>query len=180
MIRCFIAIKIPDDISKEIADFCNRFLTKSNLKLKSVPPDNYHITLKFLGDTGEDIILPIESELDAVSRELETRSVSLGDLLFFPSGRGRGSIVIRVDGNLRPAAELINEKMEKFGCKKTKIFAPHVTVFRLKESGVPLLKDCTLNKLRFRADSFSLFESTLTSKGSIYKELSTFRWRKNE
>ncbi len=180
MIRCFIAVKIPDDISKKIEDFCNRFLMKSDLKLGSMPPENYHITLKFLGDTGKDIILPIESELEAVSRKLETFSVSLGDLLFFPSGRGRGSIVIRVDGNLRSVAELINERMEKFGCKRTKNFAPHVTVFRLRESGVPLWKDCNLNKLRFQADSFSLFESILTSKGSIYKELSTFRWRKNE
>jgi len=181
MMRCFIAIKIPSDVAGRISDFSDRFLSESNLKLRAVPPQNYHVTIKFLGDTKEDLILPIKSELRCVAKSLDTSvQLFLNDLLFFPSASGRGSVVIRIDGYLKPIAHLIDKRMEKFGYRKSGKFAPHITIFRLKEKAFPLLTGYNMNGLSFKTDSFSLFESILTHSGSIYRELETFKWRKDE
>ena len=55
LLRCFIAIEIPETIKKSIADIIDS-LKKSGADVKWVSPENIHITLQFLGETEESLI----------------------------------------------------------------------------------------------------------------------------
>lgn len=174
--RCFIALKLPDFVSKTVYDFTEQLCCQFNIKHRMIPAANYHITLKFLGLTEIDKIKEIEVILDAISKTVDPVKLSLGKLLSFPSRAG-GSIIVKINGDLS-AAYTINEKMAELGYAENKRFAPHLTICKVKGKIVPLLQNKEFKNVQFSADSFSLFESKLTPNGSIYTELKNFKWRK--
>ena len=63
MLRTFIAIKIPavEELKNLIARFRSVMKEES---IKWVDPENLHITLRFLGDTADDMIKPIHESLN--------------------------------------------------------------------------------------------------------------------
>ncbi len=174
--RSFIALKLPDHISKIVYEFTELLCHRSNLKFKMIPSANYHVTLKFLGDIEIDKMKEIEIMLDSISKIVDPVELSLDQLLFFPSKSG-GSVVIKIDGNFN-AAYIINKKMEELGYKDNRRFAPHLTICKLKGKEMPLLEKKRLGNIKFSVDSFSLFKSKLTPNGAIYTELKNFKWRK--
>ncbi len=174
--RCFIALKLPDFVSKTVYDFTEQLCCQLNIKHRMIPKVNYHITLKFLGLIEIDKIKEIETRLDTISKTVDPIGLSLGKLLFFPSRAG-GSIVVKINGGLSTVYTM-NGKMAELGYAENKRFAPHLTICKLKGKIVPLLQNKEFKNVRFSADSFSLFESKLTPDGSIYTELKNFKWRK--
>ena len=50
-LRCFIAIDIPDRIRQETGALTDN-LKKYDADVKWIPPENLHLTLKFLGSTA--------------------------------------------------------------------------------------------------------------------------------
>ncbi len=174
--RSFIALKLPDHISKIVYEFADLLCHQSNLKFKIIPLANYHVTLKFLGDIGTGKMKEIEIMLDSISKIVDPVELSLDRPLFFPSRSG-GSMVIKIDGNFN-AAYIINKRMEELGFKDNKKFAPHLTICKLKGKEMPLLEKKRLGNIKFSVDSFSLFKSKLTPNGAIYTELKNFKWRK--
>ena len=53
-IRTFVALQIPDEELKKIIDIRNDVYGFSD-RAKWEPADKLHVTLKFIGDTGENI-----------------------------------------------------------------------------------------------------------------------------
>ena len=64
-IRTFIAIDIPEEIRNEIARL-QPTLKELGGRVSWTKPKNIHLTLKFLGDTEENLIGEIEKELKGI------------------------------------------------------------------------------------------------------------------
>ena len=136
LLRCFIAIEIPETIKKSIADVIDT-LKKSGSDVKWVSNDNIHITLQFLGETEESLIPDIKGALCKILAPYSPFYIKIADVGCFPSGRRPRVIWV----GLKESQLLIHlyndiaSAMVKFGYQKEERgFTPHVTIGRVKSN----------------------------------------------
>ncbi len=128
--RLFIAIPLPAGVRRALAD------AQQNLKQycsggKFVPPENFHITLHFLGET-QQLAGAAQAVQNAV-RDARPFSLRLGKYGAFARGRARTSF-IETEGDLEELSRLhqILESAlvaEGFPRGRRK-FTPHITLGR--------------------------------------------------
>ena len=84
LLRCFIAIEIPETIKKSVADIIDS-LKKSGSDVKWVSEENIHITLQFLGETEESLIPDIKGALYKILAPYSPFYIKIADVGCFPS-----------------------------------------------------------------------------------------------
>jgi 2'-5' RNA ligase len=79
MKRLFIGIKIhPND---ELLDFYSKLRMQfKGEKIKWVPAENFHITLKFLGDTSPSLVPRMINSLKEIATKFEKFSIEINGL----------------------------------------------------------------------------------------------------
>lgn len=168
--RAFIALELPHTFADETAGLARQL--SSVVKGRFSPRENYHLTLAFLGEIGEAQARDAVAALDAACAEVgpvELRPEGLGHfgrpsdatlwLGIAPSSELVG-LCERVRGELTSAAISFDDKP----------FRPHITLARrarLPRGSMPKL----VFPLPAEASCVTLFKSTLTQDGPIYKEL---------
>jgi 2'-5' RNA ligase len=80
--RIFVGIDIPDDIKKAIDIESDKFL-KYCESYKKVGQDNYHVTLKFMGELSVSDLEDLEDILRDKIKGFKAFDVHLKDLGFF-------------------------------------------------------------------------------------------------
>jgi len=136
LLRCFIAIEIPETIKKSVADTIDS-LKKSGSDVKWVSEENIHITLQFLGETEESLIPDIKGALDKILAPYSSFYIRITDVGCFPSGKRPRVIWVGMEESksLINLYEDISNEMVKFGYKKEERgFTPHVTIGRVKSN----------------------------------------------
>lgn len=176
-IRAFIAIDIP--VSQKVIDVINE-LKKIQLNAKIVETENLHLTLKFLGDTNENLIDKIGEIISDAIIDIPSFEITLKKMGVFPNQKYIKVIWIGVENAepLKKIAEMIDKKLMDLGFEKDRrSFSVHLTVARVKsarnkEKLLDLLykyQDIELQKVK--VDKIFLKKSVLTSKGPIYTNL---------
>jgi RNA 2',3'-cyclic 3'-phosphodiesterase len=185
MKRIFIGVKIEPGTTliNMISDFRTSL---KNERLKWTGIDNLHITVEFLGDTGEEIIMELDKMLRVVCE-------GTGPFRLVVSGAG----VFRSPGDPRilwagivPSEELNRLHMAVMkGLKETGIgteeraFNPHLTIARIKgiqavENLKSLIDKYSGNEIQTQLVSdVILYESLLSPAGAIYKPLARYPLR---
>ena len=134
LLRCFIAIEIPETIKKSIAAIIDN-LKKSDVKW--VSEENIHITLQFLGETEESLIPDIKGALYKILAPYSSFYIKIAGIGSFPSGKRPRVIWVGMEES-KPLISLyedISSEMVKFGYKKEERgFTPHVTIGRVKSN----------------------------------------------
>lgn len=148
-----------------------------------VPPENLHLTLKFLGDTPKDKIPELQETLQkAVSqqRKFALKAVGVG---CFPNAKRPRVVWVGLEGGvveLKTLAEQIENTIAPLGFPTEKRpFSPHLTIGRVKE-----LQDHQLGQIlaAFKAgeiaawanEKVSLMQSILQSSGAEHTVLAEF------
>jgi 2'-5' RNA ligase len=177
--RMFIALPF----GVEELDPVRQDLEKSGRSLKVVNGNNYHVTLKFLGDTERGRCEKLVSELDSSIKPQALECVIKG-LGCFP-GIANPSVIwagMEYDSSLMDKLFLFaeNAAVEAGFQPEQRKFVPHLTVARVKrESTVPAsLKEYIKSSretvyARCVIDKVILFESVLKKNGpeyTVYKE----------
>lgn len=181
MVRCFIAIDLPENIKAKFFHEI-KILEKSNFAYgKFVEKENLHLTIKFLGELTEEEIKKIKLKLKQIKQKsFELQLTRIG---FFPSDKyikilwiGLGDL--SEDNLLKKLFEKINEKTKEINLDYEE-FNPHITLARIK--GIKNKKEFTekVNNLRvpqenFVVEGFSLMKSELFHKGVKYKTIEKF------
>ncbi len=167
--RAFISINLlcTDSIFRLLNDL-------NNLKIRTVNPDQLHITLKFLGDVDEPLIDKIKTVVDEVCNDFYSFDFSLTDIRTFLRKDGSGIIWIGSDNKEVPIiSKILDEQLFKIGIpKETKPFKNHVTIGRPKYNIREIAKYCDDRNYVFekqQIDSIFLMSSVLTPDGPIYK-----------
>ena len=143
-------------------------------------PSNIHLTLKFLGDTEENMLPEIKEIIDSTAGNHDAIIVPITRLGAFPNfNRPRviwvGSTADTED--VAMIAEEIDLGTEKSGWEReNKRFTPHLTLGRVKTpGGLHELTDAAqtyrFEKIEINLDRIALYQSTLTPRGPIYKKL---------
>jgi 2'-5' RNA ligase len=127
MPRLFTGIEIPRDIGERLA-----FLRGGLPGARWIGPENYHLTLRFIGDVDMDVANEVAGELGRVRRSgFSLRLDGVGSL----GTRKPHAIVARI-GASSPLAELQAEHeriLQRIGLPpEQRKYTPHVTLARLR------------------------------------------------
>ncbi len=157
MTRLFVAIWPPEDLLERFADIER----PKDQGVKWVPPENLHITLRFLGDADID---EVSDRLDQVL--LPAATAVLGpafDLL------GERSLITPVAG-IDDLAAVVQQAVRGLGTERERRrFRGHITVARLARKARPHRSAGRPFDASFDVDEVALVASTLTDAGAVYE-----------
>ncbi len=178
MIRVFIGIELDNDGKEQIASQVKR-LQKEFPRLKWVQQENYHLTLKFLGDVEERKIEVLKKNLQKATIGLKPISITLHGLGAFPKVQNPRVLWIGVRegaSSLKRLHRSMEEGLRELGFpKEEKSYHPHLTLARCRKSIPAGLTEgilrFSMDELTFNADHITLFKSRLTPRGPLYTKL---------
>ncbi|WP_353684139.1 RNA 2',3'-cyclic phosphodiesterase [Thermodesulfovibrio sp. 3907-1M] len=181
--RLFIAIQLPREIKEFLAELTSFKSTIDGVNI--VQKENFHITLKFLGEVEEKIIPDLISTLKSLSSEFSNFTLKITTPGVFPDKIKPRVIWIGTENTetLRRLAERIDEETASLGFQREeRQFKSHITLARVKNHRngkyffEKILKKFSENSFNFQFEvkEFVLMKSTLTAKGSIYSVLERF------
>lgn len=173
MIRTFIALPIPDDIKERLADAITQLKGK-NHGVRWVRPEGMHLTLKFLGDTPEDLVSRISEGLDTAARGCHPLTLSLAGCGAFPNVRRPRVVWAGLTGDVDELfclAASVEKASARCGVpQERRPFSAHITLGRLK---APTMLDLGIDSFtgRFTVSEVLLYRSELLPGGARYTVL---------
>ncbi len=174
--RLFIGIPLEEKILNEINNLCYRF--KDISKIKIVDKKNFHITLKFLGETDKKNIPAIMNAMEKAFKNEESFFITTNKISAFPSEKKAKVIWFNIDKNFEKIKEIF-DKLEKNLVEinyppEQKEYIPHITVARINKSKDISDKVINLNfEFKSKITEIVLYQSVLTSAGPIYSKIFT-------
>lgn len=176
MKRLFIGIGFTEDLPLALAPWMKKLRRLSDEKEISVkwsPPENYHVTLVFLGETEDSQIPNICRAMDRVAQKTAPFSLKLDTIDAFPEISHGRAIYLKVQRSqklldLHSDLERELQRETDFG------YSPHLTLGRLRNPRncrdfLSPVKDVNLGK--HHVNAFTLFESIQTGPFSVYKAM---------
>jgi RNA 2',3'-cyclic 3'-phosphodiesterase len=183
--RLFVALEIPQAVRENLAAIRENFSSIGS-KLRWVPPENLHVTLKFIGSVPAE---KLEAIIDALRRVRADKSVKLDFIGHDGTATGVYWAAIEPCPALEELAADIDRCLEPLGIsKENRAFHPHVTVARFKDRGIlKKINDLTHEnaihgdgrylKCEFGSTTpteFHLIESKTLPSGPIYSKVQSF------
>lgn len=176
--RLFIAVDIAEAVRAAVAGQMVR-LREANCDVGWVKPENFHLTLKFLGETPDERLDDIRTALDRVSLPRAAFEVELRGMGCFPE-RGAPRVVWAGVGDgedaLVAVARDVEGAMEGLGFpRERREFAAHLTIGRVRSPhGAERLRRLLEGEAdtgfgRCVVEQIRLYKSILASGGSIYE-----------
>ena len=167
--RTFFALELDDPDKYALAQWRDNHMGNIG---RPIRPDNFHVTLCFLGDIDSKQHDTLTQLLDQCS--LMSFSLVLDRLEYLP----RNSIVwlgaTETPGDLSDLVKALRQVAQRAGIKvDRKTYRPHITLFRncTKHPDLSL----TPPTLQHSWSSFSLFKSTFSAEGVRYDRLHEWR-----
>ncbi len=169
MIRLFVALPIPAEIRSELSR-----LACGLPGARWVSPENYHLTLRFVGNVDTDIAEDVDNALLRI--DAEGCTVDLDSIGWFGTKKKPTTIVAKAAKT--PALLHLQRKIESamvrigLGPDERK-FMPHITLGRLKGASMfDVEQYCAANAgvalPSFMTHDFTLYSSFLSQSGAIY------------
>jgi len=163
MPRLFTGLEIPADVGQSLAT-----LRGGLPGARWIDPENYHVTLRFIGDVDDVVAHEVASMLGRVRRQpFELR---IEDLKSFGGRKPRA--VVATIGPSQAVMELQAEHerlMQRVGLEpEGRKYIPHVTLARLRESSSRQVADYLAVRAPFRSPSFQVARFVLfSSRASV-------------
>lgn len=178
--RLFVAVNLPAEERRRAWDAAEP-LRSARLPVRWVGEDALHLTLRFLGEVGEDRVAPIAEALRGAVGGARSFAVTLGGVGAFPSvARPR---VVWLGVERHPALELLANDVElalqAFAFEpELRPFSPHLTLGRVERGARPAvfrdfarLAEAISYEGMTTVESVDLMRSTLGPHGAAYRAL---------
>jgi 2'-5' RNA ligase len=168
MPRLFTGIEIPADVAMTLSAY------RGGLPgARWIDPENYHITLRFIGDVGDMMARDVFSLLGE-GRRREPMAVTISGLDIFGGDRPRVVFARAGNGELNDLQAEQERLMRRVGLPpERRKFTPHVTLARLRDASPIDVADYfstrgRFPKLTFTARRFVLYSSRDSVGGGPY------------
>jgi 2'-5' RNA ligase len=179
--RAFLAISIPDEV-KKLAQQTRDKLASSGIDVKWVEYENYHLTVKFLGNISVTQIKEITNKMQIVQDICPSFKLKVTGLGFFPNRFRPRVIWLGMAGEIDKAVFLgnrVDNYLYEVGFEPEKQHRFHLTLGRLRsekaiEKMQTVCASLQFKPVTFQVDQFHLMESTLTPAGPLYKTVNSF------
>ena len=137
-IRTFVAIPLTDMIADTVRDLIDRFRELDD-RVRWVPSDNLHLTLKFLGDVDNTEVHRVCQVVERACAKLDPFELEFRGTDGFPNLERARVLYVGVEDNagaLRPLVQELEESFADLGFKREpRDYTPHLTLGRCKGSG---------------------------------------------
>ena len=131
--RCFVAVPLPDALRRELQTWVDEVRGDGGeAAWRWVDPEDWHITLAFLGATSPDLVPGIVDHLSGDLAGRDGFSVAAGGFGAFP-GRSRARVLWYGIQDDRRLADLARGVRETTGTDEAAPFRPHVTLARARD-----------------------------------------------
>jgi len=178
--RLFLAIHLVDEIRKSIAAIQAR-LKATNADVRWVAPENFHLTVTFLGDLSDALLPDIEDTCTEIAANTAAFRFQVCGASYFPRrsptlktlwvGLSEGTdewkaLIHRAEGPL-----------SAFGVAQEGGLIPHITLGRVKgEGGMRELRETLAAEAETdcgaqAASELTLVESQLGPQGAAYRDV---------
>jgi len=178
--RTFIAIDIDEALRRVLTQVAGD-LAQAGDKIKWVEPENFHVTLQFLGEVGDDVIREVCELAGQVARHIEPFEFSVAHLSCQPAHGPLRMIWAALDDPTGRMAELHRElglALGELGLRQEdRRFRGHITLARIKFVRDPqrlrsAVREYGLDAFPLQhADEVVAYTSQLTAEGPIYAPL---------
>jgi RNA 2',3'-cyclic 3'-phosphodiesterase len=177
MPRVFVAIEIPEAVKRDLA----RYVPEVRVA-RWVPPEQNHLTLRFIGEVSPDQLAAIKGALSGIS--FASFPLTLQGVGHFPPGRRLPRVLwvgIRPSGALLELQQRVEQALTALGIPpEERPFSPHLTLARLKEGAAPAAaafeaRHRELAYPPFEVTQLLLFSSVLTPQGAKHRKELTVR-----
>jgi RNA 2',3'-cyclic 3'-phosphodiesterase len=195
MMRTFLAVELSQPVRSAIASFQEELKRRIQMELPKeariswVQPGSMHITIKFLGDTDDQLLAPLRDAVSRVAAAQEPAVVPIERLGAFP--RLQAPRVLWVGPSeewergeeaqrLGACHQAIEHACAELGfTREGKAFHPHLTLARIKDGdrhvGIGLARSGMMDRpVSFGSvavESIVLMKSDLRPSGSVYTKL---------
>ncbi len=180
--RLFIAVHIP--VLTDIIELSQKLKQKLNKeRINWVSLHNFHLTLKFLGDTDEVLIPEIAAIVQQVAKDFNPFEIVIKGLGRFSSSGHAKVIWLGIEDTnevLNTLFVQLNNQLADLGFKaESRPFRAHLTLARVKNiRNQSVLNDLihTYSHTHFqnhKVKDIILYQSILKPSGPIYKPLIT-------
>jgi RNA 2',3'-cyclic 3'-phosphodiesterase len=177
--RTFFCLPLDHDVQAVLARTADRLRRETHMAASWVDRENYHVTLRFLGDTDPLATVELQGLAQRVAKECSPFQLNLRSIGAFPSlDRAR---VLWIGGEtpagFKALAEALEQGLVGLGFpREPKPAVAHVTLARLKGAPDPRLAKIveTIGTLTTRETvptAIALMESELSPRGARYTPL---------
>ncbi len=182
--RLFVALELNEAIKASVRRLQDK-LARNCEGVKWVPPEQVHLTVKFLGEVpDQDVPKIAEAVTVAGARSNEFVMNAEGCGCFPPSGSVRIVWVGAKDdgGQMLRCVSAVEDEMEKLGfAREQRPFAAHLTIGRVKEDRSrgqirTAVSAAKFDRLSQEMKSMTLMSSVLSPKGPTYAPVSRARF----
>ena len=178
--RVFIAIELQDSIKDKIARVQERLKVTQD-KIKWVDPASVHLTLKFLGEIGEEKLEKVQQVVRELAERIPPFKMEIKGMGVFPGFSSPRVIWIGArdrSGRLEKLAAHLEEALakERFAKEKRK-WKAHLTLGRVKslretdKLGELIRKEIETDAGKMEVKDITVMRSQLTPRGPIYTSL---------
>ena len=180
-IRTFIALPTQSNAQQAIAEIQTKLkATQADVKWES--QDKFHITLVFLGNVEQSKLELLSTALEKSVQQFPSFTITYESIGAFPNIHNPRVVWIGIKTNqtvldLQAIAERV---CAEFGFpKEDRVFHPHITLGRVKETRnlvrlTEAIKTITFEPIETICSEILLMKSELHPSGSIYTILKSF------
>jgi RNA 2',3'-cyclic 3'-phosphodiesterase len=170
MLRLFVGLEFPPELKLSLSLLCSGVPGA-----RWVDPGNFHLTLRFIGEIGEDLA----GDVDAALLRLKARPFTLqlvGTAVFGGNRPRQLWVGVERHPDLVKLRDKIEQALIRLGlAPEPRKFAPHVTLARLRDPEPEQLGQFLAAHAQFRAapllvEHFSLIASFPTKAGVLLEE----------
>ena len=182
--RLFTGIEIAPDVMANLQGLLERLRPAAEINWS--PPQNLHITTKFIGEWPEERLPELKAALDSLPAR-ESLSIAIEKVGFFPNPHSPRVFWtgVHTGSGLADLARETDDVLAALGvAREARAYSPHLTLARIKTpKRLPALLQAVANlpSLEFGtfiADRFYLYHSRTAPTGSVYTKLSEFSFSK--
>ena len=163
MPRLFTGVEIPPEVAQALST-----LRGGLPGARWIDPENYHVTLRFIGDVDDDIAHEVESLLGRVRRgPFELR---IEGLTSFGSKKPRAVVASVEPSTALMEAQAEQERlMQRIGLEpEGRKYTPHVTLARLRDASTRDVAEYLSARGHFRSRAFPVSRFVLfSSRASV-------------
>ncbi|PWU07098.1 MAG: RNA 2',3'-cyclic phosphodiesterase [Terriglobia bacterium] len=177
--RLFVGLDLPAAVVSNLEELLDRL--RPTAAINWSPPENLHITTKFIGEWPEDRLEELKTALAAIPPRAEI-PVHIRKIGFFPNPHSPRVFWCGIEApGLEALAAATDQATSALGVPaETRAFSPHLTLARIKERlNLQPLREAiaatpSLEFGSFTAAGFFLYRSQPSRTGSVYTKLAEF------